>query len=198
MPSPAAEPVAPAPAAASEPAALAEAPVAEPPPSASPEPPAQPLPSALPDPIVPPAPSMEQPPPNAARKLRVSRVERRALAAAAPEEPPAAVPEPALAPVAQAEGEAPTAPGLPAQPSRDQVSAALNAVVPALQKCVGDRHDTADVTLTVRPGGFVSYAVVSGAYAGSTEGSCIARAVKAAKFPAFSDPSVRITYPFQL
>jgi hypothetical protein len=63
---------------------------------------------------------------------------------------------------------------------------------------VGDRHGVAEVTLTVRPAGFVSYAVVSGAYAGTSEGSCIARAVRAAKFPAFSDPTLRVTYPFEL
>jgi hypothetical protein len=112
-------------------------------------------------------------------------------------EPPAVV-EPVANPPEPPAAEAAPAPVLPAQPSRDQVTAALNSILPALQKCVGDRHDTADVTLTVRPAGFVSYAVVAGAFAGSAEGSCIARAVKAAKFPAFSDPSLRINYPFQL
>ena len=87
---------------------------------------------------------------------------------------------------------------LPSQPSRDQVTAALNAVVSELQKCVGDRHGTADLTLTLRSAGMISHAVVHGMYAGTPEGSCLALAVKTAKFPAFSDPSLRVTYPFQL
>lgn len=88
--------------------------------------------------------------------------------------------------------------GLPAKPSREQVSEVLNALVPELQKCVGDRGGDAEVTLTVRSAGLVSYSVVGGQYAGTPEGSCIARAVKAAKFPAFSEPTLRITYPFRL
>jgi hypothetical protein len=189
MPNPAPEPAVAAPPVVEAPAPVAE-PVAEAPVPAA-EPPAQVVPSTVPEPSLPPPPAKDEPPASA-RKVRFARVERTALAASEPAAvEPVAVAEPAPS-------EAPAATGLPAQPSREQVTAALNAVVPALQKCVGDRHDTADVTLTVRPGGFVSYAVVSGPYAGSNEGSCIARAVKAAKFPAFTDPSVRITYPFQL
>jgi hypothetical protein len=172
--------------------------VVEPAPPVTAEP-VQAVPSAVPEPILPPKPSKEDPT-SSSRRMRVARPERRALAAQEPSAPVAvAVEEPAPEPVAKpAEPEAPPAPALPGQPSRDQVTAALNAVVPELQKCVGDRHDTADVTITVRPAGFVSYAVVAGPFAGSAEGSCIARAVKAAKFPAFSDPTLRITYPFQL
>lgn len=87
---------------------------------------------------------------------------------------------------------------LPDHPSREQVTYSLNSVSSELKKCVGDRHGVADVTVTVRSAGFVSYAVVSGDYAGTPEGSCIARAVRAAKFPAFSEPTLRVTYPFQL
>jgi hypothetical protein len=87
---------------------------------------------------------------------------------------------------------------LPDHPSREQVTSSLNSVSSELKRCVGDRHGVADVTVTVRSAGFVSYAVVSGAYAGTPEGSCIARAVRAAKFPAFSEPTLRVTYPFQL
>ena len=62
-----------------------------------------------------------------------------------------------------------------------------------------DLHDgVATVTLTVRGSGQVSHALVGGTFAGTPQGSCIARAVKLARFPSFSDDSVRITYPFQL
>jgi hypothetical protein len=87
---------------------------------------------------------------------------------------------------------------LPLQPSREDVRSALDAVIPELQKCVGEQHGDADVTMVVRSHGVVSYAVVSGSFAGTPEGSCIARSVKLAKFPAFSAPSLRVTYPFSL
>lgn len=120
--------------------------------------------------------------------------ERTAIASAEPT--PEVAPTPVNAPAA------PRAPAqsqsLPAHPSRDQVATSLDSVTGELKKCVGDRHGVADVTVTVRPAGFVSYAVVSGEYAGTSEGSCIARAVRTAKFPAFSDPTLRVTFPFQL
>jgi hypothetical protein len=87
---------------------------------------------------------------------------------------------------------------LPAQPSRDQVVAAMNAVLPRLQECVGDKHGQANVTITVRAAGFVSYAIVGGTFVGTPEGSCIARVVKEAQFPPFAEPFIRITYPYQL
>ncbi len=131
---------------------------------------------------------------------RTRRVrEQRAFASAEPEAAEEAT-EPAApaAPAPPPKTVAKPNEGLPAHPSREQVVASLNAVSGELQKCVGDRHGTAEVTLTVRPAGFVSYAVVSGGYAGTVEGSCIARAVRTAKFPAFSDPTLRVTYPFEL
>lgn len=164
-----------------------------------------PAPAVEPPPVVPAPPRPELPiratPPDSTTTRRARRAERVALAASvAAEAPPpeAARPAPVAIEPAAKPSPAPAPQNLPAQPSREQVTAALSAVVPALKKCVGDRHDTADVTLTVRPAGFVSYAVVAGPYAGSSEGSCIARAVKAAKFPEFSDPTLRVSYPFQL
>jgi hypothetical protein len=101
-------------------------------------------------------------------------------------------------PAGRAAAAAPSASDLPPQPSRDDVRAALRAVIPDLQKCTGALHGTADVTMTVRSAGVVSYAVVAGSFAGTPEGSCIARTVKLAKFPAFSEPTVRVSYPFEL
>jgi outer membrane biosynthesis protein TonB len=141
--------------------------------------------------------------PTGAPSARASRAEARTAAA----EAPAAAAEqaadeparrPAKATTTASTASAAPASDLPAQPSRDDVRAALDAVIPELQKCAGSLHGTADVTMTVRSGGVVSYAVVAGTFAGTPEGSCIARTVKLAKFPAFSDPSVRVSYPFEL
>jgi hypothetical protein len=104
--------------------------------------------------------------------------------------------DPASRPAAKPAQE--SASDLAAQPSREQVRAALDAVIPELQKCTGNQHGTADVTMTVRSAGVVSYAVVAGSFAGTPEGSCIARTVKLAKFPPFSEPSMRVSYPFEL
>jgi hypothetical protein len=166
-------------------------------------PPAAPAPAAAPEQVLgpEPAPAMIGPtlPARDESIVPVSRTrrvrEQRAFASAEPGPSEVAPPVPVKAPVAvKAAGSDP----LPEHPSRDQVASSLDAVAGQLQKCVGDRHGVAEVTVTVRPAGFVSYAVVSGEYAGTSEGSCIARAVRAAKFPAFTDPTLRVTYPFQL
>ncbi len=91
----------------------------------------------------------------------------------------------------------PTGPLL-AQPTREQVVSTMDAMLPALAGCVGEKHGTASVTMTVRSTGTVSYALVGGSFAGTAEGSCIARVIKQAEFPAFSDASIRVSYPFQL
>ncbi|HEY6881975.1 MAG TPA: hypothetical protein VI299_28295 [Polyangiales bacterium] len=83
-------------------------------------------------------------------------------------------------------------------PDRAQVIAAMNAMTEVLKDCVGDEHGVADVTLTVRGEGVVSHALVEGAFAGSPQGSCIARALRTAKLPAFAEPVTHIEYPFQL
>ncbi len=85
-----------------------------------------------------------------------------------------------------------------AQPTREQVVTAMDRVLPELTRCVGEKHGAATVTMTVRSSGAVTYALVGGSFAGTPEGSCIARVIRQAQFPAFSDPSIRVSYPFQL
>jgi hypothetical protein len=71
-------------------------------------------------------------------------------------------------------------------------------LMPTLQECAGDLHGMADLKLTLRPKGFVSYALVDADFAGTREGSCIAQALRRAKFPAFTAPVMRVSYPVQL
>jgi hypothetical protein len=99
---------------------------------------------------------------------------------------------------ATVKGSEPVDSALPAQPSREAVVAALSSISAQLSACVGQKHGTANVNLTVRGTGVVSHALVTGTFAGTPEGSCIARAVKLARFEPFRDAFVRITYPFQL
>jgi hypothetical protein len=181
-------------------AARSDAPQVAPPPAAPSPPAEQSLTPSAPAAIPPPA-SIGPLLPKREEVVPVSRTrrvrEQRAIASAEPEASEEA-PAPAPALVAAPKPVAKSSEPLPAHPSRDQVVSSLSAVSAELQRCVGDRHGVAEVTLTVRSAGFVSYAVVSGGYAGTSEGSCIARAVRAAKFPAFTDPMLRVTYPFQL
>jgi hypothetical protein len=46
--------------------------------------------------------------------------------------------------------------------------------------------------------GRVSAANVSGEFAGTPDGSCVARAVRGATFPRFSRASIVINYPFRI
>ena len=86
----------------------------------------------------------------------------------------------------------------PEAPAREQVVSALEQVRPALLACVGDRHGLASVRLTVSPTGRVRHAVVTGDFDGTPEGSCIARTVRSAQFPPFTQESFSVRYPFQL
>jgi hypothetical protein len=134
-------------------------------------------------------------------RRRREREEARAAAAQAPPGEGAAAAAPAAVEAKPAAAEAKPAPAsgaIPSQPTRDQVVAAMNGVLPRIQECVGDKHGQANVTITVRAAGFVSYAIVAGSFVGTPEGSCIARVVKEAQFPPFGEPFIRITYPYQL
>jgi hypothetical protein len=116
---------------------------------------------------------------------------------AAPTPAGGVAPSPAVVPAPRSAPAQPAA-DLPAQPSREVVVNVMNGMLPKLQACVGDKHGAAHVTLTVRSTGNVTYALVGGVFAGTAEGSCIAREIKTAEFPAFTDPSIRVAYPLQL
>jgi hypothetical protein len=85
--------------------------------------------------------------------------------------------------------------GLPAQPDRAQVMAAMNALRPDVNACFGDKHGTA--TAEIRAAGRTGR-VISARVQGQTGsvGSCIARAVRKAHFPRFAAESIAISYPF--
>lgn len=88
---------------------------------------------------------------------------------------------------------------LPAQPSREEVQIALNAVKRSVAACMEGEHGTVRVRVTVRGSGRVTTAVVQDSlYARPPIGSCIARAVRNATFPPFSNESFVVLYPFQI
>ena len=101
-----------------------------------------------------------------------------------------------------ADGEATKAPAaeiaLPEVPSRAEVSAGFDAVRGALATCAAGKHGVVDIDATVSGAGRVTYALIAGVFKGSPEGSCMARAVRAARFPQFSRASLKVSYPVAL
>jgi len=88
---------------------------------------------------------------------------------------------------------------LPEQPSRGDVQSALTRVSPAVTACGAGEHGMAPVAITIAGStGRVTNAVVSGSFAGTPVGSCIARAVRGATFPHFSRPSLTVNFPFRI
>jgi hypothetical protein len=89
--------------------------------------------------------------------------------------------------------------GSMATPTRDQVLRAMRAVQPRVSSCGSTRHGTVQVNVTVSGStGRVRNAVIQGEFAGTREGSCVARAVRRARFPEFGRESFSFTYPFRI
>jgi hypothetical protein len=111
---------------------------------------------------------------------------------AAKAEAPAA--EPAAAPAAAA----PAEDALPETLSREQVAASFEKVREQLSACAEGGHGVATANVTISGAGRVTYAMIEGSFAGTPQGSCMAREVRKASFPHFSDPNLKVSYPFSL
>lgn len=116
-----------------------------------------------------------------------------AQAPAAPEPTLAAAPaEPAAAAPAASLG------ALPDLPTREEVVAGFEQVRAALDTCAAGKHGTVKIDATIANSGRVAQAVINGAFVGTPEGSCMARAVRGVRFPAFSQQSLKVSYPIAL
>ena len=70
-------------------------------------------------------------------------------------------------------------------------------VQPAVKACFGSKHGVATADIKILGStGRVTSAQVSGQ--SGTLGSCVARAVRGAKFPRFTDESLSIRYPMSM
>lgn len=88
---------------------------------------------------------------------------------------------------------------LPETPPRAAVQSALNAVQGAVSACGQGQHGMATVAITVSGStGRVTGANVTGQFAGTPVGSCVARAVRGATFPRFQRATMIINYPFRI
>lgn len=139
-------------------------------------------PAATAEPVVAP------PPPVAPPRAVVSAqpVEPATAPAPSPRRAPAAATEPAIDP------------SLPEAPSREQVAASFEAIASTVRSCTAQPLGMVPVRITVASSGRVTTALVTGRLAGTPEGSCIARAVRTARLPAFRQERLVIDYPFQL
>jgi len=89
--------------------------------------------------------------------------------------------------------------GGPATPSRADISAGMNGVAGAVRACGGGQSGTAMIRVTISNSGRVTNAAVTGPpFAGTPAGSCMARAVRGASFPRFTNPSLTVSYPFTI
>ena len=84
---------------------------------------------------------------------------------------------------------------LPATPGRADVLTAMRSVDAAVRSCAGDEKGKASVAVKVASSGRVTGVQVTGLQ--GTAGSCIARAVRKAKFPEFSKPTFSFDFPYR-
>ncbi len=104
-----------------------------------------------------------------------------------------AVPSPSAASSRAPESDA----ELPETPDRGAVRDALEGVAPQVQACFGDEHGVVDVVVMVASSGRVTTCTVSGRFAGTPVGSCIARAVRAARLPPFTQARFEVHYQYR-
>jgi hypothetical protein len=83
-------------------------------------------------------------------------------------------------------------------PSRDDVLTGLDRVRSNVRACAEGRQGVAEVDLTIAKNGVVTNALVGGDFGGTPQGSCIARAVRKAKFPQFTQDRYRVLFPYVL
>jgi hypothetical protein len=98
------------------------------------------------------------------------------------------------APVDDDEGEE----DLPATPARGDVNSALQTAAPEVTRCANGRSGTASVEVTFASSGRVTTALVSPPYSGTTEGSCMARALRTMRVPPFEQATFRVTHAFRI
>jgi hypothetical protein len=78
------------------------------------------------------------------------------------------------------------------------VIGAMRGVSGAVQACGQGRTGVAQVSVTFASSGRVTSANVGPPFAGTPQGSCIARAVRGATVPSFSRATFTVNYPFSI
>lgn len=102
-------------------------------------------------------------------------------------EPAATAPEPAAEP----------SPALPEHPSRADVDAAVERVLPGLRAC-GQGMDLVTIELHFASSGRATTATIHARHLTPVQRSCLARAARGARVPAFSASHLSVRYPVRL
>lgn len=84
------------------------------------------------------------------------------------------------------------------QPSRQDVQQALLAMRARIEACAAGRSGMVDARVGIAGTGRVTRALIQGDFAGTQQGSCMARALRAATVAPFSGPVVQVQFPFVL
>jgi hypothetical protein len=87
---------------------------------------------------------------------------------------------------------------LPEAPSRASIAASLNDLRSAIALCTDGRNGVAELDLTIHGSGAVAHALVGGDFAGTPQGSCIARTLRKASFAPFQKAKFRVLYKLML
>jgi hypothetical protein len=87
---------------------------------------------------------------------------------------------------------------LPETPSREAIGAALQDLRGAFELCSDGRSGVAELDLTIRGSGALAHAVIGGDFAGTPQGSCIARTLRNVSFAPFQKPKFRVLYRLML
>jgi predicted RNA-binding protein YlxR (DUF448 family) len=94
---------------------------------------------------------------------------------------------------------APAPTTLPEAPTREQVAAGFDSLQPELLRCAAGKAGVVVIDATLAGTGRVTYALIDGTvFKGTPEGSCMARAVRKARFPQFSQATLKVRDPVQL
>jgi hypothetical protein len=103
------------------------------------------------------------------------------------------------APANDGAGEAAPARTLPETPTRAQVLTTLRALEGEVRECAeGDRGLVESRLVVVGATGRVSTAQISGDFAGTAQGSCMARVLRTAQFPEFSRDRFEVSFPYRI
>ncbi|MDH5673154.1 MAG: hypothetical protein OEZ06_13445 [Myxococcales bacterium] len=84
------------------------------------------------------------------------------------------------------------------EPSRADIVAAMRKVQAELQACGGERRGVAELQLQLDNSGRVRHANVGGDFAGTKEGSCMARAARKARTNPFKRESYSVLFPVSI
>jgi hypothetical protein len=87
---------------------------------------------------------------------------------------------------------------LPEAPTRGEVVQKLESVRPSVRACAAGLSGVADLDITIAHSGAVMHVLVGGDFAGTTQGSCIARAVREARFSSFKQERFRLLFPYAI